>query len=892
MTINFNIDYYTLWGESLYICGSIPQLGAWNEEKALALSCRNSSGWSAPLEIEDGQAFDYYYFIKKDDSVVRREWGAPRSVSPDKVAVLDLLDAWHEQPQQEFLYTSAFSDSFFAHKPAQNKKRFNQSILLNVVCPYIEKNQELILCGATEILGNWEAGRALHLNFLGNSSWQLSIDATTFYTPLEYKLAIADKKSKEVVYWENGDNRLLNPLSDRLNEKITRNIELVFRHNPLYWKAAGVAIPVFSLRSEAGFGIGEFSDLMKMVDWAAKTGQKIIQVLPVNDTTISHTWMDSYPYNAISIYALHPLYLGLKDFPLKNKKLLGNYLRKAQKLNALACLDYEAVAGLKRAYFNDLFDEAGQETLSTAGFSAFYALNNDWLFPYACFSFLRDKFGTAAYSEWKDFAGYDKDKLETLIKTDASAKRAVEMSYFIQYLLHIQLSGLKNYAHSKGVILKGDIPIGISRNSVEAWVEPHLFRLDSQTGAPPDDFSVTGQNWGFPTYNWDEMAKDGYRWWIRRFRKMGDYFDAYRIDHILGFFRIWEIPLHSVQGLLGCFSPALPFTLDEMESTGFVFDEQRMIVPHIHANNIPQLFGEYTQEVIDIYLTAIDSSQFRLKDFCDTQLKIKSLFDGKDDEKSNIIREGLYSLCNEVLFIRDKKEPDKFHPRISAQNSFSFLQLDEPSKIAFNRLYEHFFYYRHNQFWKEQAMQKLPVLISSTRMLVCGEDLGMIPQSVPEVMDELQILSLEIQRMPKRFGLLFEDLSTIPYLSVCTASTHDMSTIRGWWKENPAQTQRYYNEVLQLRGTAPEDCNAELCREIVSLHLKSAAMLVILPLQDWLSMDAGLRRKKAEDERINIPAIPRHYWKYRMHLTLEQLLGAKDLNNSIASILASSERNI
>jgi len=164
--------------------------------------------------------------------------------------------------------------------------------------------------------------------------------------------------------------------------------------------------------------------------------------------------------------------------------------------------------------------------------------------------------------------------------------------YYIQYQLHIQLLDAGNYARTKGIIFKGDIPIGISRNSVEAWIEPYYFNMNGQAGAPPDPFSAKGQNWGFPTYNWDVMEQDNYLWWQKRFRKMAEYFTAYRIDHILGFFRIWEIPSHSVHGLLGQFVPALPMGVDEIQSFGLHFQKDFMTRPFINDDILNRLFGE------------------------------------------------------------------------------------------------------------------------------------------------------------------------------------------------------------------------------------------------------------------------------------------------------------
>jgi 4-alpha-glucanotransferase len=320
------------------------------------------------------------------------------------------------------------------------------------------------------------------------------------------------------------------------------------------------------------------------------------------------------------------------------------------------------------------------------------------------------------------------------------------------------------------------------------------------------------------------------------------------------------------------------------------FDESRMTRPYIHEHFLEDVFGEYSAEVIERYLHAISRQRYEQNEDCNTQVKIKTLFAGKDDIKSLCIRDGLYRLCNEVLFIRDKREPAKYHPRITAQHSYSYKDLDDAAKDAFNRLYDDFFYRRHTQFWRDEAMKKLPALISSTSMLVCGEDLGMVPECVPAVMHELQILSLEIERMPKEMNVLFNNLAALPYMSVCTSSTHDMSPIRLWWKEDRAITQKYYNEVLRKQGEAPEECTAELCRQIISNHLNAPSMLTILPLQDWLSMDDNLKRPNAEEERINVPAISHHYWRYRMHLTLEELMKATDFNRHVESMISDAGR--
>lgn len=890
MKVLLSLNYRTKWGQSIYIYGSTPELGNYDENRAIEMCCVSESIWNIQLEIEKDSTIKYNYIIKERDQIIRREWDKAHSLILEQGKTFFVKDEWYEIPNQKFLYTSGFSESFFYHETSPKINYDKSSIIIKVLCPYVNKDESPILSGSSVELGKWQADNALRLNAGSYGEWYLIIDSALIQYAQEYKLAIYDQKKNAIVHWEEGCNRILNPIH---TDRTTIQIEsIVYRYGWINWKAAGVSIPVFSLRSNDSYGIGEFSDLKKLIDWAAITGQKIIQVLPINDTTISYTWTDSYPYNAISIYALHPIYLGLKEYPLKNIQLYEEYEQESYQLNSLKEIDYEAALSLKWKYIRALYEEIGEETLLCEDFRHFYIQNEYWLFPYACFSFLRDKYKTANHTSWNLYSKYNKVELEKLIETDNDANYNKNLLCFTQYLLHRQLIEAKEYAHNHNVILKGDIPIGISHDSVEAWVEPHLFNLDTQTGAPPDDFSINGQNWGFPTYNWNEMAKNGYEWWIRRFRKMADYFDAYRIDHILGFFRIWEIPQSSIQGLLGYFSPALPLSIEEMESKGLGFDEYRMTNPYIHRNFLKDLFEENVAEVIAEYMHPIGiDDRFELNEEYNTQIKIKNQFTNKTDSKSNHIRDGLYHLCSEVLFIRDKHDPNKYHPRITAQHTYSYRNLDNDSKNAFNYLYDNFFYYRHSQFWYNEAMKKLPTLISSTSMLVCGEDLGMIPSCVPTVMNALQILSLEIERMPKEKFQLFANLKELPYMSVCSTSTHDMSPIRTWWLESKEITQQYYNNILEQQGVAPDECTPEICNLIIKNHLNAPSMLTVIPLQDWLSIDGNIRRENAQEERINIPSIPRHYWRYRMHLTLEELINSNNLNDNIRSLIETSIRN-
>ncbi|NCD14196.1 MAG: hypothetical protein EOL92_03080 [Bacteroidia bacterium] len=881
--LTFNLEYHTTWGQQVYLCGSTPELGQYDEEKALPLLL-DGDRWSGSVKMMATDTLRYYYLIRQGNSTIRREWGEHRRLHVIKGRREYVVqDHWNDKPYHAYLYSSAFTGSIFFHrKEPLPMKYYSRSLLLNVICPFADRNQVVALCGDGELMGGWDPVKAVALTCVNDGEWQLLLDATLLPDTSEYKFIIMDRKKGEVVHWEEGANRVLDATVARQAGTVAVEMSIHYRYPGFTFKGTGTAVPLFSLKTEQSFGIGDFADLRKMIDWASETRQQLIQLLPVNDTTTTKTWKDSYPYSAISIYALHPIYLGCSDYPLKKKQKSRKYLAEAAALNRRKEIDYEQVLQLKTAYTRDLYLEIGQEVLSSDSFESFFEKNRPWLFPYACYSILRDRFGTANFREWNHYAVYNETKLKEMQETDLQAAEEMRYWYFVQYLLHQQFSSVKEYAHERGVTLKGDIPIGISRDSIDAWNAPDLFNMDTQSGAPPDDFSFFGQNWGFPTYNWQAMEEEGFAWWINRFRKMADYFDAYRIDHILGFFRIWEIPLHAVQGLLGHFSPALPYWPEEINRAGIPFDEERMVKPFIHEQFLTDIFGEYAEEVKSRYLDVTGWQRFCLKPFCDTQRKIKQLFEDMQDEKSVRLRDGLYSLCTEVLFVRDPFDQNRFHPRITAQYSYSYRFLDDQVKESFNRMYNDFFYHRHNYFWREQAMRKLPVLISSTPMLVCGEDLGMVPDCVPSVMQELQMLSLEIERMPKNPDLRFTNLEWLPYHSVCTTSTHDMSPIRSWWLENREVTQQYYNEVLHHEGTAPQECTPALCHEIITAHLRSSAMWVILPWQDWMSLDAQLRNPDASAERINIPANPEHYWRYRMHLSIEELLEETAFNQQVA----------
>lgn len=545
------------------------------------------------------------------------------------------------------------------------------------------------------------------------------------------------------------------------------------------FRGAGTAVPVFSLRTADDFGMGDFRDLRPLVDWAVATGQCIIQLLPVNDTTRRGEWEDSYPYSPISSFALHPLYLRLQDLGIRKT---AAFTAEQTALNALPEIDWPRVAKAKMAWIRKAYLARGARDLAGAACRKFATENAFWLDEYAAFCAHRD---------------------------------GLEPEYYVwmQYHLDKQLSEEVRYARAHGVYFKGDLPIGVSADSAEAHFHPELFNLDSSAGAPPDYFSADGQNWGFPTYNWEAMEADGYAWWKSRLRVMSRYFDAFRIDHIIGWFRIWEIPLSCRSGLMGHFNPALPYSAEELDSLGF-------------GSDCLEARGAFSPVPCDEGVQAVAA--------------------GKPEAG---------------LFLEDPHRAGWYHPFIGARETEAYRSLPEDLRRRFDELYVDFFYHRHDAFWYRNAEKKLPELLGATGMLACGEDLGMVPDCLPGVMEHEKILSLKMRGYdgPTRT------------LSVCATSSHDTAT---------------------LRMSCPEDPSPETVRGMLAEVLAYPSMLAIFPIQDWLALSGELRNPD-RNERINEPADPHHHWRWRLHLDLSVLSypsATAAFHSTLRELLAESGR--
>lgn len=849
MKIHISIFYKTNWGQNVCIKTSFCQ--------KICLKTKDGLTWFADLDIIEKE-FNYHYFVEENNATIHSEPSFCHSIElSSSNSHTTIQDEWFDATYSKVFSSSAFTKCFL---PIVDEKKSSQhKIYVSALPPQAGK---WALC--SNIIDNWQ--KPILLKHIRACEWVFNVPS--FVEQFEYKIVLVKKRH---IIWEEGENR-----SFHINHNLSTIQHICPRLNYALWKGAGIVIPVFSLRSEQSWGVGDFGDLEKLVKWSAKCAIKLIQILPINDTDSTHTWRDSYPYSGISVFALHPLYTNCNA--LGSPQLRHKFEHERKLLNKKKFMDYEASYNCKIRFLKELYKEERLNIIKSDSYQDFITRNAYWLHPYAAFKYLCNKYQSPHYDTWeKIWQNYDKEKFDEYTKDSPAVQDEITFYYFIQYILHQQLLQVKERAQQLHMVLKGDLPIGVSKYSVETWTNPTLFYTYSQAGAPPDAFAIKGQNWGFPTYNWPEMEKDQYEWWKKRLQHMNQYFDAFRIDHVLGFFRIWEIPYQQIEGILGSFRPACPYTVSEIKNFGFHFD------PTCHTN--ATLYPTYVKQHPELipYLTQI-GQYYQLKEDVSTQRKVY------ENIKSETLRNELLNCVTEVLFIRDSQNANLYHPRIDGQRTMQFANLTQSQQEAYNQLYNNFFYYRHNDFWGKEAMKKLPAITQASRMLACAEDLGMIPDCVQPTLNELEILTLEIQRMPKQYGIPIANTQQYPYLSVCSIDTHDMAPLRLWWKENQTAAQYIWKSILKQDTQAPPQINPQIAKAIICDHLNSPSMLCIISMQDYLALFSKLKTISPEEEQINIPANPHHYWKYRMPINIEELENTPYYASIIASLILQSNR--
>ncbi len=878
MKIFFKIHYNTRWGESLRIHYKTHKDG---ECLSAALNPSSNGFWLFELETDTDEIYYRYEFLDSEGNrEIEKEFRHFRQTGE-----IHTTDTWRSpHTPANALYSMAFTQAVFRNGNAPVVDDELDGLVIRL--REIRLTADEAFCLVSQQHGNWDTKAPYIMTPKGNYTWECKLTKPFDRELFTFKFGLWDLKKSVFKGFEDGRNHQIEIVPSK--GVIVCNID-GFRYSH-FWRGTGVAVPVFSLRSSQSVGCGEFSDLIPLAEWCHTAGIKMIQLLPINDTIATNTWIDTYPYNAVSVMAFHPMFINVgKVYKYYGETVDTELLDIVQELNSAEQVDYEQTIKWKMESVKTLFNRLIERIIADSEFQTYYAENSWWVADYAAFSVLRDKYSTPDFRKWSELAVYDKSRVLDMLQKGNHNYQDTWFYVFLQYHLQMQLEEAINYAHSRSIAFKGDLPIGINPCSVEAWVEPSQFNFGLQAGAPPDFFSASGQNWGFPTYNWDEMKKDGYAWWQKRLGRMQQFFDAFRIDHILGFFRIWSIPKPFKDGIMGHFEPALPLCDDELRNFGFFSDPEYFSLPVCDRYYIDNLFKRYAQLIDDELFTPTAYGHRRMKREFFNPLVANAWVDKNiaEADKPTVIS-GIELVMREILFISAGN--GCWHPRIMLTDSRLFNQLSFSEKQSLRSIHDHYFYHRHNEFWKHSAIERLEGTLKHCDMLVCGEDLGMIPASVPDVMQRLQILSLEIQRMPKEFTQRYGDTWSYPYMSVCTPSTHDISSLRGWWKENRGETEFYYYNVMHRHGAVPEELTAELATSIVEMHLQSPSMWSIIPLQDIAAMDENIPKLKAELERINEPANPKHYWRYRIPFNIDDCETISEMGRIINKLIVRSGR--
>ena len=895
--INIEVEYITHSREqSVYLTLSANRKLRAGLNEPIRMKSEDGKTWRQTIEMPTRkvEGIDYGFTVRTKHNLVDEEKGHGRfshHLIFQNTPQIMVRALWHNDMGRNYLYSSAYSETlspFMIDK--ETCQRVNQADIAIAITDYLPpKDCDLYLCGENQATGNWQPTKGIQAQNVHCATWAFPLQYDDIPKEgLNYKFLLVNRKNGQVT-WEQGPNRILNHISPDNGKTIIDNHTPILPQNEM--KVAGIVVPLFSLRSQNGWGIGDFGDLKKLIDWAADAGLNIIQLLPVNDTTREGNWHDSYPYNPISAFALHPIYMDFESLPpLKSKSKYKMYLQQRNNIAGLPLLDYDEAFKLKESYLHDFYLENKQEILRSNKYKEFKHENAYWLTPYSFFRYLLKINGTANFRRWPKFRNYDPVELQRWATT-VNIIDDIEFYRVVQYLLDKQFTEIHQYARSRHIILKGDIPIGVARDSATAWQLPQYLNFDSQAGAPPDQFAANGRNWGFPTYNWTAILNDNNDWWQQRLTHMARYFDAYRIDHVLGFFRIWEIPINHIYGTLGHFNPALPLTRQELIIMGFTDDPQIYSRPRFTEGEMQRLFGELLPVAKEYFFQFGEDGKWTINDkYADSQRAIDATL--RQMGFSGQQRQPFLDAYTNILFLPDTRNTQLYHLNIWGKKTRAYKRLSPSDAQAYDRIYQYYFYERHDRHWTEEAYRRLPRLTCATTMLTCAEDLGMIPTCVHPVLKDLNILTLEIQTMPKQPNIRFSDLKQTPLYSVDTISTHDMPPLRLWWKQNPEAAADYWHNQMQRNTPAPPLLAPTDCKEIVNRHLNSNSLLTIISLQDWLGISPDMRSDLLEQEQINHPEIPRHYWRWRMQPTLEQLMGNKELTATILQMVKDSGREI
>ncbi len=642
----------------------------------------------------------------------------------------------------------------------------------------------------------------------------------------------------------------------------------------------GTVVPLAALRSEKSCGIGEFPDLLLMGEFCKKTGLKLVQLLPVNDTGT-----DSSPYNALSAFALHPVYIRIQDIPeAADFGAEIDTLRKTY--NPAFRVMYRELRKDKLELLRKIYDKNSAAIASDSALQN-WIHDNPWIETYAVFMEYKRRNSEAS---WKDWPRSRRPSRSDIVKEWNNPAVRTEHLFFawIQMHQHRQFSAAAQALKKDGIILKGDIPILMNEDSCDAWAYPEFFDDTIRAGSPPDTSNPLGQNWGFPVYNWDNLKKDGYSWWKQRLTHASAYYQAYRIDHVLGFFRIWAVPEQEYTAAAGHTVPFCPITARELSEAGFSGERLRWLSrPHIPTRAIEAVtHNDYkgAHHILRKLADRIENEELWL---------FKPEIRGEKDIYAADIpvpaKDVLASYWRNRMLI--ELEPGVFVPMWTWQSSTAWKTLSSEEQQTIYRMFSHT-KDEEELLWEKQAREILGELAGCTPMIACAEDLGVNPRSVPSVLADLGILSLRVVRWSREWDREkqpYIPFDEYPFLSVATSSVHDSSTLRLWWTQEKDAGD--FLRDFPAGSIREKEYTPETARYLLETMAQAHSVFYIPPIQDLLSLSPAYYAEKPDDERINTPgSICPANWSYRLPVPLEQLAKDSTLVSAVREVVSVHEK--
>lgn len=866
--------------------------------------------WTLETTLPDGAchsyaSFSYYYQVENGDGLVERwEWrGAERTYVFDASIHYMFSDSWQEPPSSRILFTSAFR--VWRQQRREDKLEcdermcrtrlpmFRRTILFRVFAPQLSDNEELAICGNHPVLGDWNLSCAVRMQQMSAQEWTMTVRVDNVALPLEYKYVVIDRQSRRLKQWEEGGNRSTGSCQLADGEALVLFGSLV-RLPERRWYAAGVSVPLSVLRSELSYGIGDFGDLRRLVDWAISAGMRMIHLPPLYDTVLKGDCRDSNPYHSVSSYALHPQYLDLVALgEIADKDAMRRFREQRKELEALGKIDYEAVWRVKSEYSCRRFEEDGEAVLVSQSFKEFHRKNAFWLIPYAVFCAKHKELAASGVLERAELGVYCEKILAGTERLAPSLEREIHKIEYVQYHLHRQLKSVSDYARSHGVVLMTDVPAGISPDSVDRWLYSEFFDDAVSLGQMPSDVTPEGSistliPFRKPVTEQQQAAFAA--WWHGRMERTAGFFDAIHLPQAASYVSAWVVPRHQVCATMGQFTPSLPLTVEELAMFGLKWPHDMYAQPWIDDAIVAQLFGPYAEKVKHQYLLPSPNGFYRLRKEVASPARLQHAFEGRTDESSLDVKEGLRQLTANVLFVEDVHRSGEFHPRLGGLHTSAYRMLNEEERRAYHRVYRHYYGNRHEALWRCCADRFFAEVAGGTHMLVVASGDGAQPCGWDEVLAAHGVLPCCFSASSKSGDEEFGQLEKNPYWSMTAASALGSASLQQWWEECLPRAQRYAMSVLQKEILTPCSLSPVLAEEIVARHLYSPSMFCVLNMQDWLAIGGASYAASDQTEGMERTLGEENHWKHRMPFTLNQLQGEDTFNEKIRQMIKGSGR--